>query len=156
MRAGELPLPGRPDPLACAEIAHALCRLRMDQEPESAAAAETATAIAVLARFAPVSANQQHGVRLARRMIDDIRAGRAGPADPPGEGARHPSLTDYIVALTGNETFTCTKLVDVMRPFVKLSSDHGAAAHRINVAINRDRRFRRHEHGVYTRVHHEL
>ena len=155
MTQPQLALNVGPDPKMCAQIAHAFCRLLRDQRPGSAEAARTPVAVDVLARHAPLTEGQRHGVRMARRMIADIRAGRAEPADPAGEGPRRPSLTDYIVALTGNETFTCAKLVDVVGPYVALGSDRSAAAHRIHVAVNRDPRFRRHDHGVYTRVHHE-
>ena len=155
MTEPQLALSTGPDPEMCAQVAHALCRLLADQRPGSAEAAETAVAVAVLARHAPLTDGQRHGVRVARQVIADIHAGRAGRADPAGQGPRRPSLTDYIVALTGNETFTCARLVDVVGPYAVLGSDRTAAAHRIHVAVNRDPRFRRHEHGVYTRVHHD-
>ena len=155
MTEPQLPLGVGPDPHACAEVAHGLCRVRMDQAPGSAEAAETAVAVAVLSRRAPLTEAQRHGVRVARRVIAAIDARRSERADPAGDGPRHPSLTDYIVALTGDETFTCAGLIDVLAPYVALSRDRTAAAHRIHVGINRDPRFRRHEHGVYTRVHHD-
>ena len=81
--------------------------------------------------------------------------GRRAPAKLNGDGPRRPALTDYVIALTGNEPFTCATLVDTLRPYLKLKTDRIAAAHRIHVAVNRDPRFCRHEHGIYTRIHHD-
>ena len=143
------------DPGAYAAVAHALCRERKDLDATAACARETDIAIEVLARHAPRSNAQRHGVRLARRIIREIADGRRAPAKLNADGPRRPALTDYIIALTGNEPFTCAALVDRLRPYVKLNTDRIAATHRIHVAVNRDPRFRRHEHGIYTRIHHD-
>ena len=151
-RQTAIPLALRPG--AYAAVAHALCRERKDLDAAAAVARETDIAIDVLARHAPPSNAQRHGVRLARRIIREIADGRRAPARPNGDGPRRPALTD-IIAVTGNEPFTCAALVDRLRPYLTLSTDRIAAAHRIHVAVNRDPRFRRHEHGIYTRIHHD-
>ena len=150
-----LPLAPRTPPAEVfAAAAHALCRERGDLDDATPSAIETDTAIAVLARHTPPSATQRRGVRLARRVIDDIAAGRRGPADLCGTGKQRPSLSDFVVALTGNGPFTCRDLIDRLSPYVRLNPKRTAAAHNINGAVNADSRFRRHERGVYTRLHH--
>ena len=151
------PLPLAPSTLPAevfAAAAHALCRERGNLDDKTPTAVETDTAIAVLARHAPPSETQRRGVRLARRVIGDIAAGRRGPADLSGTGKQRPSLSDFIVALTGNEPFTCRELIDRLSPYVRVNPKRTAAAHNIHGAINKDGRFRRHERGVYTRIHH--
>ena len=147
------PLPLAP-PAELFAAAHALCRERGELDDKTPSAHETDTAIAVLARHAPPSNAQRLGVRLARRIIDDVAAGRRGPADLNGTGKQRPSLSDFAVALTGNRPFTCRDLIDRLSPYVRLNPKRIAAAHNIHGAINADRRFRRHERGIYTRVHH--
>lgn len=150
-----LPLaPFAPPAEVFAAGAHALCRERGDMDDATPTAVETDTAIAVLARHAPPSETQRRGVRLARRVIDDVAAGRRGPADLSGTGKQRPSLSDFMVALTGNQPFTCRELIDRLSPYVRLNPKRTAAAHNIHGAINADVRFRRHERGVYTRIHH--
>ena len=150
-----LPLaPSTPPAEVFAAAAHALCRERGNLDDKTPTAVETDTAIAVLARHAPPSETQRRGVRLARRVIDDIAAGRRGPADLSGTGKQRPSLSDFVVALTGNEPFTCRELVNRLSPYVRLNPKRTRAAHNIHHAINADARFRRHERGVYTRIHH--
>ena len=152
-RQTAIPLALRPG--AYAAVAHALCRERKDLDAAAAVARETDIAIDVLARHAPPSNAQRHGVRLARRIIREIADGRRAPAKLNGDGPRRPALTDFIIAVTGNAPFTCAALVDRLRPYLKLNTDRIAAAHRVHVAVNRDPRFRRHEHGIYTRIHHD-
>ena len=135
-------------------MAHALCRERKDLNG-AAVTRDTDIAIDVLARHTPPSNAQRYGVRLARRIIRETSKGRRAPAKLNGDGPRRPALTDYIIAVTGNEPFTCTALIDKLRPYLTLNTDRIAAAHRIHVAVNRDPRFRRHEHGIYTRIHHD-
>ena len=150
-----LPLaPLAPPAEVFAAAAHALCRERDDLDDATPSASETDTAIDVLARHAPPSEAQRRGVRLARRVIDEVATGRHGPADLSGTGKQRPSLTDFVVALTGNEPFTCRELIDRLSPYVRLNAKRSAAAHNINGAVNADSRFRRHERGVYTRLHH--
>ena len=150
-----LPLaPLAPPAEVFAAVAHALCRERGNLDDATASAIETDTAIAVLARHAPPTETQRRGVRLARRIIDDVAAGRRGPADLYGTGRQRPSLSDFVVALTGNEPFTCRQLIDRLSPYVRLNPKRTAAAHNIHGALNADARFRRHERGVYTRIHH--
>lgn len=150
-----LPLaPPTPPAEVFAAAAHALCRERGDLDDGTPSASETDTAIDVLARHAQPSEAQRRGVRLARRVIDDVAAGRRGPADLYGTGKQRPSLSDFVVALTVNGPFTCRELIDRLSPYVRLNPKQTAAAHNINGAINKDSRFRRHERGVYTRLHH--
>jgi len=150
-----LPLaPLAPPAEVFAAAAHALCRERDELDDGTPSAHETDTAIAVLARHAPPSNAQRLGVRLARRIIDDVAAGRRGPADLNGTGKQRPSLSDFAVALTGNRPFTCRELIERLSPYVRLNPKRTAAAHNIHGAINADARFRRHERGIYTRVHH--
>ena len=150
-----LPLaPPTPPAEVFAAAAHALCRERGDLDDATSSAIETDTAIAVLARHAPPSETQRRGVRLARRVIDDVASKRRGPADLSRTGKQRPSLSDFVVALTGNESFTCRELVDRLSPYVRLNGKRSAAAHNLHGAINADSRFRRHERGVYTRIHH--
>ena len=137
-----------------AAAAHALCRKRGNLEDATPAAVETDTAIAVLARHAPASETQRRGVRLARRIIEDVAAGRRGPANLSGTGKQRPSLSDFVVAVTDNDPFTCRDLIDRLAPYVRLNPKRTSAAHNINGAVNADSRFRRHERGVYTRIHH--
>ena len=118
-------------------------------------ARETDTAIDVLARHAPPSNAERHGVRLARRIIAEVAAGGRGQYSLTGTGARRPWLSDFVIAVTGNGPFTCAGLIDRLSPYVQLNRDRTAAARRIHAAINRDPRFHRHEHGVYTRLHHD-
>ena len=112
----------------------------------------------MLSRYAPQSNGQRMGVRLARRVIHDIRH-RNGPRGNPGmDGVRRPSLTDFIIAAMEYDphtAFTCAELIDRLSPYVRLDPDRRSSAHRIHAAINRDTRFRRHEHGIYTVIHHE-
>lgn len=91
---------------------------------------------------------------LARRVIDDVNAGRNGPADLNGTGKQRPSLSDFIGALTGNRPFTDRELIDRLSPCVRLNPKRATAAHNVHHVVNADSRFRRHERGVYTRVHH--
>jgi hypothetical protein len=151
------PIPLAPEPPAevFAAAAHALCRERGKLDDATPSAIRTDTAIAVLARHAPPSAAQRCGVRLARRVINDITAGRRGPANLKGTGKQRPWLSDFIVAITGNRPFTCRELVNRLAPYVRLNANRTAAAHYIHQAVNADARFHRHERGVYTRVHHE-
>ena len=149
-----LPLaPLAPPAEVFAAAAHALCRERGDLDDATPTAVETDTAIAVLARHAPPSETQRRGVRLARRVIGDVAAGRRAPADLYGTGKQRPSLTAFVVALTGNAPFTCRELIDRLSPYVRLNPKRTAAAHNINGTLNADTRFRRHERGVYTRIH---
>ena len=150
-----LPLaPLAPPAEVFAAAAHALCRERAELDDAAPSTIETDTAIEILARHAPPSDAQRRGVRLAHRIIDDIAAGRRGPADLSGTGKQRPSLSDFIVALTTNKPFTCSELIDRLSPYVRLNPKRTAAAHNIHGAINKDARFRRHERGVYTRIHH--
>ena len=144
-----------PPPATFAAAAHALCRERGGLDNGSRPAADVDTAIGVLARHAPPSDAQRIGVRLARRVIEDVGAGRRSRASLTGTGSQRPSLADFIVALTGNEPFTCSDLIELLEPHVRLNPDRKKAAHNIHRAINADRRFQRHERGVYTRIHHE-
>ena len=156
-KSAPAPLPLAP-PTAPAEVfaaaAHALCRERGDIDDATPTAVKTDTAIAVLARHAPPSETQRRGVRLARRVIDDVAAGRREPADLSGTGKQRPSLSDFVVALTSNEPFTCRERIDRLSPYVRLNAKRSAAAHNLHGAVNADSRFRRHERGVYTRLHH--
>lgn len=150
-----LPLaPPTPPAEVFAAAAHALCRERAELNDTAPSTIETDTAIDVLARHARPSEAQRRSVRLARRVIADIAAGRRGPADLSGTGKQRPSLSDFVVALTSNKPFTCSELVDRLSPYVPLNAKRTAAAHNIHGAVNNDARFRRHERGVYTRVHH--
>ena len=149
-----LPLAPRTPPAEVfAAAVHALCRERGDLDDATPTAVETDTAI-VLARHAPPSETQRRGVRLARRVINDVAAGRRAPADLRGTGKQRPSLTDFVVALTGNEPLTCRELIDRLAPYMRLNGKRSAAAHNLHGAVNADSRFRRHERGVYTRIHH--
>ena len=133
--------------------AHALCRERAEEDDTTPTTSETDTAIKVLARHAPPSDTQRRGVHLAQRIIDDVDAGRRGPANLSGTGTQRPLLSDFIVAATDHKPFTCSELIDTRSPYVRLNPKRTAAAHNIHGAVNKDPRFRRHERGVYTRVH---
>ena len=110
-----IPLASGPPAEVFAAAAHALCRERGDLEDGTPSAVEIDTAIAVLARRAPPSAAQRCGVRLARRVINNVDAGRRGPADLNGTGKQRPTLSDFVVGLTGNRPFTCRELLDRCR-----------------------------------------
>ena len=133
--------------------AHALCHERAEEDETTPTTSETDTAIEVLARHAPPSDAQRRGVHLAQRIIDDVDAGRRGPANLSGTGTQRPLLSDFIVATTDHKPFTCSELIDTLSPYVRLNAKRTAAAHNIHGAVNKDPRFRRHERGVYTRVH---
>lgn len=151
-----MPLPLVPSTLP-AEVfaaAHALCGERGDLDDGTPSAIETNTAIDVLARHAPPSETQRSGVRLARCVVDDVVAGRRGPADLSGTGKQRPSLSDFVVALTGNGPSPAGSGSTSSRRHVCMNPKRTAAAHNIHHAINADARCRRHERGVYTRLHH--
>jgi len=99
-KSTQAPLPLAP-PNARAEVltaaAHALCREHRNPHETPNSARDTLITINVLSRYAPQSNGQRMGVRLARRVIHDIRH-RSGPRGNPGmDGVRRPSLTDFII-----------------------------------------------------------